>query len=874
MRLPLVCSFVLAVVAGTGFVPPQTPARQAPPKPAPPAAPSGPIAPPVFDGNVASIVWGGRLESITGETKLANARVLLFDPFGGSGDYGAPDTPGPTDVVISFFKRDTARVGSVAITTLPQMYGMKDVEVWVSPTSPTDGFTKVAEASVPLEPSAFKRSETTLTFPPVDARFVKVRFATHHPGKQRFRLVQIRVMEAAGAGYVPLLKRHPEILEPTFVAEGAAAAAAQAPPATGCAPATEPPMQPGNGESKNVLLVMRDTVQGSEAAFVPLGLKAGRYRATLTSASPEVKIFERVAAEPITKRHAQPWMLADYDTVLFEQVCDFRNMSARFLPALVAWVAAGHKLIIHDSDKCGGNLIDYSWLPYKIKTDIPGALGAPGSVLRILENNWMAHTLRSRPGFVDTAAWTAQKPPANELGDSNAVTEWQPGWCGHMVVRNANGIFGFVQAYAHYGRGLILWDGFDIDMNGTKWHDLVRAQQLAQGFNTDNLPCTVKIGSFAVTTEPRLVARGVQAGQTYTYPLALLSNLGYKGTVSLSAAPTPAMPGLQARFEPATVEVTSLQESAFTVTIPAGGAVKPFAIEVKGTAADGKSNSLCLQLGPTKAGELAVISTLVPPAKTRKNLEIILDASGSMKALMGPKQSRWDVALETLDTVLNSLPDDFNVGLRMYGHRELSTSPKTCTDTELVIPVKKLDRKAILARANMFKPKGETPLVFSVLQTPADLKALGGGTVILITDGEESCKGDPVKAAADLKASGLDIRLSIVGFAIGNPKTQQDLAGFAQGTGGLFYAAKDGAALGDALIAATTAKFPYTVFDAAGKIVLSSEAGSGNDELPPGDYKVVLKAGTKEIVAPRVKVTLGQTVTLKLVMKNGQLVLE
>jgi hypothetical protein len=174
----------------------------------------------------------------------------------------------------------------------------------------------------------------------------------------------------------------------------------------------------------------------------------------------------------------------------------------------------------------------------------------------------------------------------------------------------------------------------------------------------------------------------------------------------------------------------------------------------------------------------------------------------------------------------------------------------------------------------MFKPKGETPLVFSVLQTPADLKAVGGGTVILITDGEESCKGDPVKAAADLKASGLDIRLSIVGFAIANPKTQQDLAGFAQGTGGLFYAAKDGAALGDALIAATTAKFPYTVFDAAGKTVLSSEAGSGNDELPPGDYRVVLKAGTKEIVAPRVKVTLGQTVTLKLVMKNGQLVLE
>jgi len=334
------------------------------------------------------------------------------------------------------------------------------------------------------------------------------------------------------------------------------------------------------------------------------------------------------------------------------------------------------------------------------------------------------------------------------------------------------------------------------------------------------------------------------------------------------------MPGLQARLEPATVEVTSLQESTLTLTLPAGGAIKPFALEVKGTAADGKTNSLCLQLGPTRAGELGVISTLAPPTKTRKNLEIILDASGSMKTMMGAKKTRWDVALETLDQALNGLPDDFNVGLRMYGHREPSTSPKTCTDTELLIPVRKLDRKAMLARARTFQPKGETPLVYSALQAPGDLKPLGGGTVILITDGEESCKGDPVKAAAELKASGLDIRLNIVGFAVANPKTQADLAGFAQNSGGLFYAAKDGAALADAVMLAAVERFPYTVYDPAGKAVLASEAGAGSDELPPGTYRVVVKAGARELVAPKVTVALGQSVTLKIAMKSGKLVLD
>jgi Ca-activated chloride channel family protein len=232
------------------------------------------------------------------------------------------------------------------------------------------------------------------------------------------------------------------------------------------------------------------------------------------------------------------------------------------------------------------------------------------------------------------------------------------------------------------------------------------------------------------------------------------------------------------------------------------------------------------------------------------------------------------VALETLQQVVETLPDDFNVGLRIYGHREASTSPRTCTDSQLVVPIRKLDRAGLVNRAKAFKPKGETPLVYSALQAPADLKAVGGGTVILITDGEESCKGDPVKAAAELKASGLDIRLNIVGFTLKNPKVQKDLAGFSQATGGLFYSADSGAALADAVMWAAIEKFPYTVYDAVGKAVLSGEAGGGSDGLPPGDYKVVVKAGSRELVAPRVTVGLAQSVTLTIAMKNGQLVLQ
>jgi hypothetical protein len=872
--MSLLCAVVLAVAIGAGSAPLQTQATQAPPKQAPSAAPTGPIAPPAFDGNLALVEWGGRVESIPGFKPNDGTMTNLISE--ASSGIRTDSVPGPKEVVLSFFKRDVALIGSVQVigSTFPQ--SVKDVEIWTAPASADTGWVKAAEGALPPAPSAFKNPEQTLTFPPVEARFVKVRLLRNHQpavsGQGDIRITRIRVLEASRPGYVPLLTRHPEIAAPPFIAEGLAVAAAKAAPvAEGCAPHSEPPLQPGTGESRNVLLVLSN-YNGARGSWIPARMEMDRYPAAYAASRPEFAIFKTIKSAIVQSNHLQPWMLPDYDTVVMEQVCDTKAMSPRMRQALVAWLATGRKLILHDADKCK-DVPDYSWLPQRFKSDNPGALGEKGSTLRILENTWMLNNLRGKEGFVDGGAWVSLDPPANELGDSNAIVEWDPGWCGQLGVKNAHGVFGFTQAYARHGRGLIIWDGLDVDMVGTTWLDLVHARQLAQGFNTDNLPCAVKVGSFAITTEPRLLHRGVQPGEVYTYPLSVLANLGYKSTVTLTATPSPAAAGFKANFDPATLEVAAEQTAELTVTVPPGAAA-PMAIEVKGTAADGKTQSLCLQLGPMKAGEIGVISTLAPPSKTRKNLEIILDASGSMKTLMAAKKTRWDVALETLRGILPELPDDFKVGLRMYGHREPSTSPKTCADTELLVPIRKVDRAALYAAASRFKPKGETPLVYSALQAPADLKAVGGGSVILITDGEESCKGDMAKAAAEIKASGLDIRLSIIGFAIANPKTQQDLAAFAQGTGGLFYTAKDGLALGDALLAATTEKFPYTVYNQSGKAVLSSDAGNGSDEIAPGDYKVVVKAGTKDIVAPRVKVTLGKTTMLRLVMKNGQLGLE
>jgi hypothetical protein len=847
-----------------------------------PGSPGGddlrtPIPAPKFDGNVASIDFGGVVESTTAAYGDSADHSYIIDGNPETAWRNGGSSRGVGEIVFSFFARDVALVDAVMLLGDDEATDQfpRDVEVYVSTAATPEGpFTKVAAVSLP------KASEATVSFSPVEARFVKFKMLESQVGADEFHVSELKIHEAQRAGYTPLLTRHPELTRaggPVALSGGLPVAAATLP---ACAPRPEgaesaASARPAHPESSRILVVSADQ-RNYMAHTILENLRHEKLEDGLSEA--ELGVLKRARITSVIPESARPALLAPalgVDTVVLAQICDIKtSMPAAFKQALMTWVAAGHKLIIQDSDECVNPGPDYSFLPFKFKADLPGAMGAEGMDLRFIESNAMLSSRPGHPGFLDVAAWSeGVRPFRNELGDANTLHQWDTNWCGQLALRNINGVFGFSMVYGHYGQGLIIYEGFDNDQGGEAGYDTVLVRELAQPFDPDGLPCAARLGDFVVTTDARLMDRAAVPGRTYQYPLTLLSNAGYKGTVSLNAASSPALPGLQARFEPASVALSGEGASALTLTLPAGAKPAPLAVEVKGTDAAGKVNTLCLQLGPPKGGELSIVSALTPPTKTRKNIEFILDASGSMKIAMG-KKTRWDVALETLQLVLAKLPDDFNVGLRMYGHREASTSPKTCTDTELLMPIEPLDRDGLLGKAKAFKPKGETPLVYSALQAPADLKALGGGTVILITDGEESCKGDPVKAAAELKASGLDLRLNIVGFAVTNPKTQKDLAGFSQATGGMFYAAQSGEALAEALMIAAIEKFPYTVYDAAGRAVASGEAGGGADELPPGDYKVVVKAGARDIVAPRVTIGLGQAVQLTIRMKNGQLVIE
>jgi Ca-activated chloride channel family protein len=257
-----------------------------------------------------------------------------------------------------------------------------------------------------------------------------------------------------------------------------------------------------------------------------------------------------------------------------------------------------------------------------------------------------------------------------------------------------------------------------------------------------------------------------------------------------------------------------------------------------------------------------------PPAR---NLVIVLDVSGSMNAKLGDT-TRWKTALGMMQEVVNALPEDVKVGLRVYGHRQSSKSPQTCKDTELVVPIAKLDRAAIVKAASKLKPRGETPLVHSSLQAVEDLKAVGGGSVILITDGEESCKGDAKAAAALIAASGVDVTLNIVGFTLTGEAAQAELGVLAGSTGGRYYAAQDGAQLSRAVKLAALSRLPYDILDGKGEILVSGQTSELSRELPPGKYRIRVDA-LGQVLEDSITIIPDQTTVLGLGVEGEQFVL-
>jgi outer membrane protein OmpA-like peptidoglycan-associated protein len=284
-----------------------------------------------------------------------------------------------------------------------------------------------------------------------------------------------------------------------------------------------------------------------------------------------------------------PAMLAGASTVILNGLCNADDLLAQQQDdAIAQWVQNGHKLMIYDADMCGKG-VHYALLPYQFKSDNPGAQGAKGDRLIQVEDDSLGTSDKSdKAHYFDPIVWATN---GNQLGDANTVTTQDPHWCGHFFGTNVNHVNGFMQMYAQYGSGLIIYDGFDHDDGTVPSYQRMRQLEIAQPVPGD-LGCTEKV-ALAFLIEPNRDGSFVPGKPvTKTFAMELLANQGWKGHITMStsgdfrAAVTPSAFDIDGTTQPLTI----------AVSIPGNAKPGTYAIIVNGDGGNGQTAQATIQL--------------------------------------------------------------------------------------------------------------------------------------------------------------------------------------------------------------------------------------------------------------------------------------
>ncbi len=195
-------------------------------------------------------------------------------------------------------------------------------------------------------------------------------------------------------------------------------------------------------------------------------------------------------------------------------------------------------------------------------------------------------------------------------------------------------------------------------------------------------------------------------------------------------------------------------------------------------------------------------------ATLQSNTLFILDASGSMAGDAGGGQTKMVAAKDALVGYVQATPDYADLGLMVYGHRGNNSDAgkaESCAGIDTFAPVGELTAESAATVVEQFEATGWTPIAASldaagpVLQTAAqndEGEGLEGATnrIILISDGIETCDGDPVVSAQALVDLGIQVVVDVIGFDVGEAD-RAALQAVAETTGGVYRDAANANAL-------------------------------------------------------------------------------
>ena len=218
-----------------------------------------------------------------------------------------------------------------------------------------------------------------------------------------------------------------------------------------------------------------------------------------------------------------------------------------------------------------------------------------------------------------------------------------------------------------------------------------------------------------------------------------------------------------------------------------------------------------------------------------RTILIVFDASGSMEDKIRD-ETKIHIAKRVLEDVLMKAEPDIRIGLRVYGASKPTRDPYyDCSDSKLIVAPGTKNRRLIISEIYKVLPQGFTPITYSLSQAVQDLNPYRGEkSIILISDGLETCGGDPCQLASEIAAAMVDLKIDVVGFGIKDDWiAQQQLKCVALNTQGKYFAADSAQELARGLSESINKSVTGRVITMLEKeIEIKTEETEGYENLP------------------------------------------
>lgn len=199
------------------------------------------------------------------------------------------------------------------------------------------------------------------------------------------------------------------------------------------------------------------------------------------------------------------------------------------------------------------------------------------------------------------------------------------------------------------------------------------------------------------------------------------------------------------------------------------------------------------------AGVLLASTVMLAPVAGHaadNDILFILDGSGSMWGQIDGV-AKIQTAKNTMSAMIDDLPASARIGLMTYGASDKSS----CQDVKMLNPIGS-DRAAVKKSITSLKPLGKTPIGQSLKNGIASLAGSQPADVpkslVLISDGIETCNSNPCEIASTAQSAGVDMKVHVVGFNV-DDKARAQLQCIAANGGGQYFDASNTAGFKDAM---------------------------------------------------------------------------